>query len=815
MRFDSVMTLQPGGKPHLDVDVWLQNLDLPQYSLLFCKYGGVEDILWMSERDVKELGVTNGGHRSTLVSSLVALKKKYDKGNRVKSGGTPLSSRFKSSGCLASPKKPPLLGKTSSYPSVLVHSAVSLASPASSSASSSAQSSPRSSMETPVTAETAPEDLKRALEWELGLDSTDLRSHAWYHGTIPRQRAEELTTTDGEFLIRDCISRPGDFVLTCCWKGSPLHFVINKVVLQPFTVYERIQYQFEDDCFDTVPDLVTFYVGNKRPISAASGAVVTRPVNRSMPLSYYAVRYGLECQVQCAAKALDTWQSDGSSVPELHVKTSSNVQSPNGGPQLRTSCGTLRAGHVQAHRKPFVRVGSDPTLSPTLERRPWEHRPLSGTVSAEVGEKIRIDGDPNEDRPPPKPSRVPSRRTQQKPVVPKRDVPAPQYINNGEGHVYSELVENSIKANCDELHCSAGAQKTPQQRTGHRTRVVVTVSARQIEEVPLDRVITAPEVDPPSAFHLSAFSTSWLPPDNKPLDKSALTLLRNVVLECGPRVLANHLTRIDLDLLNMATMKDLGLGVTTGLELLTLPQGSRLRRDILERTECLKFFVAVTILTCSSESERVELLNKWVQVAMDTKTALGNLYGFTGIMQGLSMTQVSRLRATWLALRQKHTEIALTYETKLRPTLKSMQECSNPQAPNTCLPYLLSLVTILELHYDLARKLDASDESRRDLNVDLPWEHSAVDYGLQLLMQHLENGCSVVRQHATFRRNSEIVFENVKLDDAMLDVFRTEFQLLFLWGARGATVAPAERYCKFEQVLTAMSQCCEAASPVS
>lgn len=58
------------------------------------------------------------------------------------------------------------------------------------------------------------------------------------------------------------------------------------------------------------------------------------------------------------------------------------------------------------------------------------------------------------------------------------------------------------------------------------------------------------------------------------------------------------------------------------------------------RIECLKLFVASTLLMCADDVERVELLNKWIQVAGDTKTALGNLYGFTGIMQGLAMSQV-------------------------------------------------------------------------------------------------------------------------------------------------------------------------------
>lgn len=72
--------------------------------------------------------------------------------------------------------------------------------------------------------------LKKILEWELSLDARDLRSHAWYHGAIPRIKAEEIVAeNDGDFLVRDCTSQPGDYVLSCRSKGQNLHFVINKV----------------------------------------------------------------------------------------------------------------------------------------------------------------------------------------------------------------------------------------------------------------------------------------------------------------------------------------------------------------------------------------------------------------------------------------------------------------------------------------------------------------------------------------------------------------------------------------------------------
>lgn len=49
-----------------------------------------------------------------------------------------------------------------------------------------------------------------------------------------------------------------------------------------------------------------------------------------------------------------------------------------------------------------------------------------------------------------------------------------------------------------------------------------------------------------------------------------------------------------------------------------------------------------------------------------------------------------------------------------------------------------------------------------------------------------------------------------QVDDLLLDMFRTEFHLKFLWGSRGASVSANDRHSKFEQVLTVMSEKCEA-----
>lgn len=116
-----------------------------------------------------------------------------------------------------------------------------------------------------------------------------------------------------------------------------------------------------------------------------------------------------------------------------------------------------------------------------------------------------------------------------------------------------------------------------------------------------------------------------------------------MLAETGPRILAQHLTRIDIKLIlgDLENPEEKNILGCSGLELITLPHGQVFRQDLIERTQCIKLLVAVTILTCQSDIERAETLNKWIQVAVDTKTALGNLFGFCAIMLGLCMPQVN------------------------------------------------------------------------------------------------------------------------------------------------------------------------------
>ena len=129
----------------------------------------------------------------------------------------------------------------------------------------------------------------------LGEDSSNLNlaSQPWYHGPITRITAELSVANEGDFLVRDCISAPGNFVLTCRWKGQVLHFRMNKIVNQEEETVTNVEFQFEEECFPTVTELILFYLGQQKPISQLSGAIIVNPVckedSSSRSNGFYAV----------------------------------------------------------------------------------------------------------------------------------------------------------------------------------------------------------------------------------------------------------------------------------------------------------------------------------------------------------------------------------------------------------------------------------------------------------------------------------------------------------------------------------------------
>eukprot|EP00061_Rhincodon_typus_P013888 g40544.t1 len=68
---------------------------------------------------------------------------------------------------------------------------------------------------------------------------------------------------DGDFLIRESHSSPGDYVLSCTWKHEPLHFKIIRVVLRQFAEMKR-----NKDKSGSHPNILD-YGNDKKPLQSA------------------------------------------------------------------------------------------------------------------------------------------------------------------------------------------------------------------------------------------------------------------------------------------------------------------------------------------------------------------------------------------------------------------------------------------------------------------------------------------------------------------------------------------------------------------
>lgn len=487
-------------------------------------------------------------------------------------------------------------------------------------------------------------------------------------------------------------------------------FSSQQVVIQPETVYERAQYQFEDEAFDTVADLITFYVGSGRPISQASGARIITPKPRSVPLTCVTGPTSSQHCSSPSSSSLSTGspprlprkQQRSHSLTAQHhpsdqhdVRQSSNQQPVPHGPVQSSTLPRVPSIQNQPPscslslgRQKITRVISDPALQqqqqPVLQPSSLNHQNSHGTA-------------------PPKPPRVPYAPNHQHHVHHHHH----HHHHHHQGYQASGSDSGNGSGDSEFETNNSGGASNPSSSAPIKGVVIRShyntsndgTNGNNGNEYELSAeeqlVVAAPPLEITTALDIEGFTTLLLPAgEHRPLDPTALRGVSGMLHDSAPRVLASHLTKIDLELaLQPGSGNRNGL---SGLELATLPHGRQARLDLIERSECLKLVVAVTVLAGATAIERAATISKWIKVAIDTKTALGNLYGFCGVMLGLCLPQIQRLANTWHLLRQKHTDEAFSFEAKLRPTLRAMNECTNPQAPNTTLPHLLPIALLGE-----------------------------------------------------------------------------------------------------------------------
>ncbi|XP_075901173.1 breast cancer anti-estrogen resistance protein 3 homolog isoform X2 [Nelusetta ayraudi] len=304
-----------------------------------------------------------------------------------------------------------------------------------------------------------------------------------------------------------------------------------------------------------------------------------------------------------------------------------------------------------------------------------------------------------------------------------------------------------------------------------------------------------PVVETESTFRPADFVSRLLPPENKPLEMAVLKRAKELLLSHNHHSIARHLLMADCQvarILGVTPELKGRMGVSSGLELVTLPHGRQLRLDLMERHHTMAIGVAVDILGCTgSVEERASTLNRIILVALELKDSVGDLFAFTALMKALDLPQINRLEETWTTLRRNYTETAISYEKTLKPFYKNLYEGTASSPPAVCIPLLLPLLTLMER------------PSITPEGMEL-WETS--DQGCDIMLRHLEAARDVAHSSHGYTANAEKILRDFQCDEDLLEVFKTDFQLRLLWGSRGASVNQPDRYSKFNLILTALSR---------
>lgn len=493
--------------------------------------------------------------------------------------------------------------------------------------------------------------------------------------------------------VRDCISAPGNYVLTCNWDGRSVNFMINRVILNRKATYERIMYQFEDEQYSSVPALIRAYVSERKPVTQDSMCIISEPVNRANPLG----------------DVVENFNQQIKSLENVHYATYMKFRQP------RT---TLLIQNRTAENATKFDNSNDNNLtvpiitSPSIRTRPLPPVPLSHRVlvqeaqrslthkwnsesalenvssSTNIDDKMHSFGsarnlahtllspkrivainfdDVAEEEPlnnfvlPPKPTRAPSLKRGNKPAVIVKNKQGTfkeicEIDDEDDYHEYCDIdyedipitrPDSGVPRSPDKVLFRSSTNSPPplpprDDCSTDRDSACVPDMGFYDRPNPLCHPLKPLTVKIQSRICLSNFTSDILPDDVKPLDSRVWPEIKDLILGVSSHRLAAGISREDYKFLNvsMDTCDNSSFGVTSGLLLLLLPHGEQIRSDVLERSQSWKYFITTTLVKASSLNERTEILAKWIDIGRELKEWCKNYYGFGNIMSALCSAQV-------------------------------------------------------------------------------------------------------------------------------------------------------------------------------
>uniref|UniRef100_A0A8C1MP69 SH2 domain containing 3Ca n=1 Tax=Cyprinus carpio TaxID=7962 RepID=A0A8C1MP69_CYPCA len=376
---------------------------------------------------------------------------------------------------------------------------------------------------------------------------------------VSTQASETLVLRSGDFLVRDSLSTVGDYVLTCRWQQEVIHSRISKVLVK--SGQTKIQYMLEHESFDSVPTLVRHHTGTGRPVCPRTGAQLLCPVNRTLPLRYLEATFALAGGRPGSAHSPSTQRGD--LIACFVLSSPSTVHHKD----AMRNC-AMSMDQIQEYRCPLSPVGETP-LSPAYSSSESTHTlmHISEYLNPLIAPFKCYD-----------PHLSPSSSNNN---LPCSDTPPSTHSTPAHGYP-SESSEQG--GNYCELR-PGQAPIPPCKSYVERLRVEEGQSPGSGAPDGVEGFML-PLVETSSSFKPGKYQSTLLPAENKPLEMSVLKRVKELLAEVDPKTAAKHITKADCTvarILGVTKEMQRMMGVSSGLELLTLPHGHQLRLDLLER----------------------------------------------------------------------------------------------------------------------------------------------------------------------------------------------------------------------------------------
>ena len=591
-----------------------------------------------------------------------------------------------------------------------------------------------------------------------------LQHQPWFHGKISRKVAEAAVRTDGDILLRESTSKPGQYVLTTRWTGRPMHFVVDTVFRaatlkssKTDTLRRRLsssrssvnvisekdggelRFRFGGDSFPSIVELVNHHLRTKQPISDAKGPVAAFAVPRHITAS--------ESRSSLTG-SLSGSRRNSFRLDELDQLSLIDI------PMQSNGDGSLKRmspdrGSVGALSLPATRTGGDsPPLksktsfssmirgkSPLRLRRPpstISDAGLSGSVGNVFKERLGTSSTSLH--------KTPSVDSLLNPDMPDRAL---------------------LRAVCNEV-LSNGAQELAR----HMARVNLQVA----------HVLLPKEVAPADSSYLPFMNGSAV----KLSDSEMMCVLKQ-----------------------QASWQ---AGEVSGISNVLLHQGAGLAQALLDRFESLSLWTATVVMGAGDLKARCTALKRMVEIAQCLQSdAVADLFGFLAVMRGLRRPEVQRLEATWNEFRLRDSKIAILYDSQLCGLEHSLRH-----GTNTHLHIPVSLPTLQPL-------LELVTEPMVALNPDdlsppaHSWFHEDDDIAsLDALVSHLDQGREISVQSTEYSLAAATRLRQLPVSKSLEEYFKRDFPWLLLMSRPGLPSSPDSDGHLVSVMLDAMSEAAEA-----